>query len=157
MHCEICGREITRGFLIELEGAKLIACDRCASMGTIIRRVYADAPERRRRQRKDEKPDKKELILVENYGQVIREAREREGLSREELAKRLHIREGYLQKIEDGELTPTDDVAKKLERALKIKLYRELKEDDAAVPPPEDNENSQITLGDVVKIRWVKK
>ncbi len=158
MHCEICGREITRGFLIEIEGAKLIACDRCASRGTIIRRVYADdyEPRRQRRQeRKDE--EKKEMVLIENYGEIIRAAREKAGMSREDLAKKLHIREGYLHKIEEGELTPTDDVAKKLEKTLKIRLYRELKEDDAAIPLPEESENTQITLGDVVKIKWVKK
>ncbi len=157
MHCEICGREITRGFLIELEGAKLIACDRCASRGTIIRRVYADRPERKRPQKHEENTEKKELVLVENYGKKIREAREKAGISREELAKKLHIREGYLHKIEEEELTPTDDVAKKLEKMLKIKLYKELNEDDAAVPLPEEKESTQITLGDVVKIRWVKK
>lgn len=158
MHCEICGREITRGFLIELEGAKLIACDRCASMGTIIRRVYADEHVHRKQKQPNSKDkEKKELVLVENYGEVIRSAREQAGMSREDLAKKLHIREGYLHKIEEGELTPTDDVARKLEKILKIKLYRELNEEDAAVPLPEESETTQITLGDVVKIKWVKK
>ncbi|NPA76363.1 MAG: TIGR00270 family protein [Candidatus Diapherotrites archaeon] len=158
MHCEICGREITRGFLVEIEGAKLIACSRCADRGTIIRRVYADRPEQKKRKARQEEKEKKEYVLVENYGQIIREAREKEGISREDLAKKLHIREGYLHKIEEGELTPTDDVARKLEKILKIKLFREVKEDDGDLPlPEEDNAPTQITLGDVVKIRWVKK
>ncbi len=142
---------------MEIEGAKLIACARCADRGTIIRKVYAEQNSPRRL-RKKENASEKEKILVENYGEIIRTAREERGISREDLAKKLHIRAGYLQKIEEGELTPTDDVARKLEKILKIQLFQEIEEDDVVISADDREEGpSEITLGDVVRITVVKK
>jgi putative transcription factor len=158
MHCEICGKEIRWGYLVEIEGAKLIACPSCAERGRIIRKVYDRemVPRRTRKESKEDAEEGAEKVLVRDYGKRIREAREAKGITREELAKKLHIKEGYLHKIEEGELTPTDDVAKKLEKTLGIQLYEEVKEDTAELPV-EPEEEPKITLGDVVKIRWVKK
>jgi uncharacterized protein (TIGR00270 family) len=91
MHCEICGREISWGYLVEIEGAKLIACPSCAERGRIIRKVYDRemAPRKKKKESKEEKEESAEKVLVRDYGKRIREAREAKGITREELAKKL--------------------------------------------------------------------
>jgi putative transcription factor len=159
MHCDLCGKEITWGYLIEIEGACLIACADCAEMGTIIKKVReGDVSGRRRRPVKMRETEKSsDVVLVENFGEVIRHARESAGISREDLAKRLHVSEGYLHKIEEGELTPTEDLARKLEKVLGVKLFVRVEEDDEDLSEPVGEGTSTLTLGDIVKIRTVKK
>ncbi len=153
MHCEICGREISWGYLIEIEGARLVACADCAERGVIIRKVWDRPLADRKKKTVSTDEEKKEVVLVEDYGQRIREGRERVGMTLEELAKRLHVREGYLHKVEEEELVPTDDLAKKLEKALHIKLFEEISEDEVQLPVA-DEEGTGLTLGDVVKLSW---
>ncbi len=153
MHCEVCGREISWGYLVDIEGARLIACADCAERGTIIRKVY-DRPRETRKRRDSSEESEKDYVLIDNYGEVIRRARESKGIDLETLAKRLRVREGYLRKVEEGELTPTDDLAHRLEKVLGVKLFEEVEEDDAV---PVSEETGTLTLGDVVKLSWGRK
>lgn len=157
MHCEICGREISWGYLVEIEGAKLVACADCAERGVIIRKVWSRTEPRKRRIGEASDAEEKEVVLVEDYGRRIREARERAGLTVEELAKKLHVREGYLHKVEESELTPTDDLARRLEKILHITLFEEISEDDAELAITEEGVGTGLTLGDVVKLTWRRK
>ena len=157
MHCEICGREIESGYLVEIEGARLVACSGCAERGVIIRRVREGSGHRRERRRGEQSSEEKEVVLVADYGRRIREARERAGLSVEELAKRLRIPETYLRRVEEGELTPTDDLARRLEKLLKVTLFEEIDEEVGEFSTVEDGSASGLTLGDVVRLSWGKK
>ena len=156
MHCEICGREISWGYLVEIEGARLVACADCAERGVIIRKVWDRPAESRKKRARSDQKEEKEIVLVQDYGRRIREGRERAGLTLEELAKRLHVREGYLHKVEEGELTPTDDLARKLEKVLHINLFEEISEDEVDIPFTDEG-SAGLTLGDVVKLSWRKK
>jgi len=156
MHCEICGREISWGYLVEIEGARLVACADCAERGVIIRKVWDRPSESKKKVARSDRKEEKEIVLVQDYGRRIREGRERAGLTLGELAKRLHVREGYLHKVEEGELTPTDDLARKLEKVLHIKLFEEISEDEVDIPFTDEG-SAGLTLGDVVKLSWRKK
>ncbi len=152
MHCELCGKEIRRGYLIRIEGATLIACEDCAERGEIIRPVTERTS--RREQVAPETVVEKDLVPVEHYGMVVRKAREQRGMKIEDVAHRLGIPESTLRKIEEEKLVPPLDVARKLERFFNIQLYEEIcvEYEETA----ERDEKPALTLGDVIKLRWKK-
>jgi putative transcription factor len=116
MDCEVCGRKIlgkTQKALID--GAILTVCAECMSLG---RRV----PTLERQTREEKLPWEEGRELLENYPVIIRNAREKLGLTHEELARRIAERESVLKKLEAGKLRPDDKLINKLQRALKVRL-----------------------------------
>lgn len=87
--------------------------------------------------------------LAQDYDDRIRDARENMDLSQEDLAKQLNEKASLIQKLERGDVLPSDEVQKKLERKLDISLSES--------PDTEDTEweggssTGSYTLGDVVK------
>ncbi|MDW8043784.1 MAG: helix-turn-helix domain-containing protein [Nitrososphaerota archaeon] len=63
--------------------------------------------------------------LVEGYGEVVRRAREARFLTREQLAELVGEKASTIRRIENGELRPSIELARKLEKALKVKLLVE--------------------------------
>ncbi len=63
--------------------------------------------------------------LVDDYGKVIRRAREASGMSHEELALKIREKASLLKKIEREAIIPEDKVRRKLERTLGITLTEE--------------------------------
>ena len=110
--CDICGRPATTKAIIE--GATLSVCARCVQYG---RELSAPATRRPQQSR-----PMVELEVVEGYGRIVRQARERAGLTRQELARKLFILENVLERIENEHLKPNEAVAKKLEKELGITL-----------------------------------
>jgi putative transcription factor len=86
--------------------------------------------------------------IATDYDERIREARESRGLSQEELADQLNEKASLIRKLERGDTLPTDDVQRKLERALDISLVEGQSSDDADW---ETDDAGTMTLGDVVK------
>ncbi len=91
--------------------------------------------------------------IVEDYAARIRKARMDKGLSSKDLAMQIKEREHLIKKIENSELIPEEDVRKKLEKVLEIRLI------DAPVPESEKKIQSAMTptLGDLTIIKKVKK
>jgi putative transcription factor len=91
--------------------------------------------------------------IVDDYAVRIRHAREEKGLSQKDLAMQMKEKEHLIRKIENNELIPEDDVRKKLEKALDIRLI------DAMVTDEEKKVQSKMapTLGDLTIIRKAKK
>ncbi len=88
--------------------------------------------------------------LIENYGLLVKSARERMGLSPEELGVKLGEKASVIRKIEQGKLKPDNVLAKKLEHFLKIKLLvssTEIK--PVSVSKVEDERG--LTIGDLLK------
>jgi len=91
--------------------------------------------------------------IVEDYGERIRAARMERGLSQKDLAMQLKEKELLIKKIEKGDLIPEDEVRRKLEKALGIRL----------IDSPADDEGKRgggtvvPTLGDVISIKKVHK
>ncbi len=88
--------------------------------------------------------------LVENYGLLVKNARERMGLSHEELGAKLGEKASVMRKIEQGKLKPDNVLARKLEHFLKIKLLvpsTEIKL--VGVSKVEDKHG--LTIGDLLK------
>lgn len=119
MDCEVCGRQATTQALVE--GARLSVCAECASFGKeLVGRVPAGAA-----QKQFSQPRKLvELELAENYGKIVSVAREKLGLDVYQLGRNLSINADYLKQIERGERGPDEKTGRKLEAALKIKLFQ---------------------------------
>lgn len=153
--CEMCGRE-TRGCRPGLvDGVKMMLCPDCMRHGTAVqqappipRREHpAAAPARRPPSRKDIfKNMTKELVA--NWSQVIKEARVKKGLSREELGFRIGERTVIISKLENGDLRPSDKMITKLEKELGItltELVSEVQTPTSGISP------GGMSLGDFIK------
>jgi len=170
MQCEMCGETI-RGTakLVRVEGAELQVCTKCEKFGTEVQQVRrtdlvrpsAAAPRPGRTpttvvpadRRKRDLFDYMEGEIVEDYAARIRKARMDKGLSSKDLAMQIKEREHLIKKIENSELIPEEDVRKKLEKVLEIRLI------DAPVQEAEKKAQSKLTptLGDLTIIRKAKK
>lgn len=112
MECELCGRG-TQLVKAEIEGVILSVCSNCSNLGRKAEFSY-DMPDRPK-MRIDEKQIKPDFVSI------IRKARTDAGLTIIQLAEKIGVKSSVLERIEHG-MRPTNDVANKLEKALKIKL-----------------------------------
>jgi len=85
--------------------------------------------------------------VATDYDDRIRTARESRGLSQEDLADQLNEKASLIRKLERGDTLPTDEVQRKLERALDISLV----EGEDVDEEWETTDAGTMTLGDVVK------
>ena len=171
MQCEMCGETI-RGTpkLVRVEGAELQVCSKCEKFGTEVqqvRRTDLRTPQKGPAGRAAPGPAggaaqvryKRDMFdfmggeIVDDYAARIRHAREGKGLSQKDLAMQMKEKEHLIRKIENSELIPEDDVRKKLEKVLGIRLL------DTAATEEEKKVPSSLapTLGDLTIIRKARK
>lgn len=165
MRCEVCGRKIFGNpFRVVIEGAKLTVCGECSKHGEIIfeeeakpklqvpRQASAPGQVKFQIRKPIETRMDTSQELVEDFDSRIRQAREKMGLSQEELGKRINEKVSLLRKIETGKIKPDYVLSAKLEHILKIKLLVPVSEEEtpqAAVSKPVSRE---LTLGDLVRM-----
>ena len=87
--------------------------------------------------------------LASDYHQRIRSAREGEDLTQEELANELNEKVSLIRKLERGDVLPSDEVQRKLERRLGISLTESVETDEEEWES--GGSDSGLTLGDMVK------
>lgn len=99
-------------------------------------------------------PHLDEMVLIKDYAEKIRSARQKKGLNQEELAQAIGERITTLQSIEAGKLKPTQKVIRGLERELEISLLESI----GTVPLKKlrGKKAGGPTLGDVVKVKRKK-
>ncbi|MFB6083028.1 MAG: multiprotein bridging factor aMBF1 [Halorientalis sp.] len=179
VQCEMCGAETSSPNTVKVEGAELDVCDDCADFGTEVRTQESSTSSTkystgsssgsdsgssgsgggsgsagssssgggggRRRDMFDEMDE-----VVQDYDERIRQAREAAGLSQEELANQLNEKASLIRKLERGDTLPSDEVQRKLERALDIALT----EGGGSADDTEwsgGSSDGEYTLGDVVQ------
>jgi putative transcription factor len=86
--------------------------------------------------------------LVSGWNELIKSARMKKGLSREELGFKIGERTVTISKIENGDLRPSDEVVKKLEKELGITLVEEVRNIGAG---SSGSRSQGLTLGDFLK------
>jgi len=141
-----------------IEGAKVVVCHRCARLG----KPYADPPPRRAVQRASvvrysprparsvARQDLDEFEVIGDCGKKIREARERMGLTQQDLATRVKERLSIIQKVESGKIAPDMKLCRELEHSLRIVLLTprvEVPTSTGVVAAP------GLTLGDIVRVK----
>jgi putative transcription factor len=164
LRCEACGRKIYgKPYKVVIEGAKLTVCDSCSKHGKL---TWEDEPKPKtvvkskgpkpsllvQTRKLPETPAGTTVELVEGYDAVIRQAREKLGLSHEDLGKKMNEKVSVLRKIETKKMTPNNMLATKLEHILKIKLIVPASEEKIKVPPSKMVKplNRELTLGDLI-------
>jgi putative transcription factor len=162
MRCEVCGRKIHNSPIrAVIEGAKLTVCIECSKHGKIISEEELNLEERTpktqspiliKTQKKKTAEAKVEITqeIVEDYDSKIRQAREKFGLSHEELGKKISEKESVLRKIETRKMAPNNLLITKLEHALKIKLLVPISEEK--IPQIPKSPNRELTLGDLMQL-----
>ena len=141
--CEICGKKTESLYIIDVEGAELTTCSRCAEGKNIVE-VIEDQKTIHDKKTVEAK-EENSIEIIENYGAVIRTARESIGLPIKVLAEKINEKESMLNRIEHGKMLPSDKLIGKLEKNLGIKLTVNLEK--TTVPKTKDN-NASLTFGD---------
>lgn len=169
MRCEVCGRKIHgKSYKVMIEGARLTVCGKCAKYGTIaweetkpktaVTPRIARHPPLKIKSKKSlpQRAEESTLELAENFDVKIRRAREKLGLSHEELGRKISEKVSVLKKIETGKMTPDNKLATKLGHVLKIKLLVPVSEEkipQTKIPKPVSRE---LTLGDLIQLNKKK-
>ncbi len=155
MECELCGR-VAECKPAMVDGVKMMLCPSCLKHGHGVR-IVTPVHESRGSPvvGRIKKPVVKDVYkdmdkeLVSDWNTRIRNAREKKGITREELGFRIGERTVTISKIENGELRPSDKMIEKLEKELNITLLEEI----SSVPSfsTGSRSSSGFTLGDFIK------
>lgn len=151
MNCEVCGRPIDRPVEAEIEGVMVKACGRCARFGT-IKRSYPSKAGARKPKRSAGGPGfkakEKGLECVDDYNDIIRTAREKKGMKREDLGRIMNEKVSVIARLESGTMVPDIKLARKIENALGIKIL-EAQEDEKV--SSSTSSSGGLTIGDLIK------
>lgn len=160
--CEMCGKELPSLRRALIEGTAMSVCGDCVKFGveqagaktevTGRSRTTAALENRAARGRtRDVFADMPEE-LVEDYGARVRDARNRMGLSVEDVGKRINERQSDLSRVESGAYHPPDTLVRKLEKFFGIKLM-EKPEAPAGIGGQVAGKpkSGPLTLGDLIK------
>lgn len=144
--CTLCGRNVNKLFLTEVEGSKIEVCELCGKFGSVIEEVR---PKLEKIIKKEiPKLEEPEEILKSNYGKLIMQVRQKMGLERKDFASKINEKESIIKRVESQQMTPDEKLQKKIENFLDIKLtevYEKKKLIEGSTKP-------SLTLGDIVKI-----
>jgi putative transcription factor len=159
MQCEICGAEIReKPLCITIDNSELQVCQKCAPYGkpvdkrTPVSRKVSPIVRTVTRTEKRQNKDFFDILkdeLLENYVQIIRDAREAKGWSQEDMAENLKEKVSLIKKIERSDIIPEDSIIKKLEHALNIKITERVDATGQEVA----HVKKDTTLGDIVTIK----
>ena len=160
MICEMCGKEVPLTRTVVVEGSRLNVCPNCAKFGEDYRANQSGAPisssvidqrlekREKRMKTKDIYAGTSSTELVDDYGTVIREAREAKGMDIEKFSASILEKKGTISKVESGSLVPDDKLIKKIEKALGIKLTETVQ---SGVTVGGGSSNNKMTLGNFIK------
>ena len=153
MQCELCGRESRGCRDATIEGVNMMLCSDCIRHGenvipisktpTNVKRFVA---QRARKATPKDIYKNMEKELVSNWHEIIKEARKKKGLTREDLGFKIGERTVTISKIENGDLRPSDKMIAKLEKELGISLLEEVKK-----VTTDHHINTGLTLGDFIR------
>ncbi len=149
--CEKCGRGPRPLTLCLIEGARMYVCPDCTRYGTPIAAPPKAAPAQPMARPRINRPGKdalenREMELADDFPTRIQRARERLGVSREELGHKINEKVSVISKLETGQMHPSDELIKKLERALNIKILDQVVKSEGG----QSASSSGMTLGDYI-------
>jgi putative transcription factor len=133
--CEICGSSLKAGpNKVEIDGAIMIVCNTCARLGkpvggplvrearpNPIRSAFRPAASTRG-------PPAEEFDVDPDYNVKIRQAREKLGLSQEDLGRMLNEKLSVVRMVESKKLKPDVVLTRKFMHYLKVNLLVPLSE-----------------------------
>ena len=148
-NCDMCGSagRLQRALV---EGTEMDVCEGCAKFGKVLRRPITFVNKGKETKKIIAKPEKV-TIIVSGFGNKVKKARERLGLTQEEFSKKVAEKESLIQQIETEKIKPKIETARKIERALDIHLVEEYEEEGSSFSVPQ--KTKEFTIGDMIKVR----
>jgi putative transcription factor len=146
--CELCGKE-GPVFSAVVEGSQLSVCQNCGRFGKLLHKPavhFAKKPS------VSKAPEPSEVVVAD-YAQKIRHARESSGMTQKDFAMKLNEKESIIHKLENGQFVPPISMARKLEKLLKIRLVEVESEEKT------DNQrktSGPLTIGDIIASKLQK-
>lgn len=149
MQCEMCGSDTSSSTKVKIEGAVLKVCDSCKDLGQEVK-TSSNKKKKKKKSSSSRRKGNSE-VLVPDYGEKLKEAREEEQLSIKEVADELNEKQSLIKKIEQQELKPDKSLAAKLSDRFNITLYTnpEVSNHGSAT---ENSNSKKATLEDVADI-----
>lgn len=149
--CEVCGAPLRASpNRVEIDGAIMVVCDSCARLGkqvgpaapavsVISNRVQRSNPTRNSPAQSafrtmSQRPTEQEYEVDPEYYLLIRQAREKLGLSQDQLGKLLNEKPSVIRMVESKKLKPDITLTRKLMHELKINLLVSLSELEGGRP-----------------------
>jgi putative transcription factor len=178
LQCEVCGREIIgKPHRVIIEGAKMITCSECASLGSDYWIPETKTLQKGKPLRSGEaaktpavtksaSPTKSSaqtigfsegIEIVEGFGSIIKRAREKLNLTPEDLGKKIGEKESVIKRIESEKIVPDIKLAMKIERALKIKILSKSVEPETSKSIAMPKYDKAVTLGEIVHLKIGKR
>ena len=161
MICEMCGKDVPQTKAVIVEGSRLSVCPSCARFGEdyrissaggvpVTQSVIEERLEKREKRMKtrDIYVGASTIELVDDYGGVIRAAREAKGMDQEKFAASIQEKKGIIAKIESNSLVPDDKIIRKIEKALGIKLTETVQ---SGVSVGASGAGNKMTLGNFIR------
>lgn len=147
--CEMCGkdRELVDAIV---EGAVVQVCLECSKHGNVIAINQPVVDKKIEKAQEIEARPEYVDVVVNDFSDRIKRARERKGMKQEDLAQALAEKESVIQSLETGGLKPTFKLAKKLSVFLSIDLIESVE----ATKKSEKNidfDSRNVTIGDLLK------
>jgi putative transcription factor len=149
IQCDLCGTE-TDLFLAKVENIELNVCGNCAKFGKVIKEIRSEEVEKKILKEEKKQEAMPEIIdsIVSNYPEIIRGKREQLGLKQQEFAKKISEKESIVHHLEIGKLEPSIELAKKLEKLLRIRLVETIEVEKEEI---KQEEGEVMTIGDLIK------
>ena len=140
-----------------VEGSMLSLCNRCLQYGSVIeikqpsqeeisQRLTFRAKRSFGKQQQDE-------IIVSNFGNLVKRAREKMGKTQEEVAQDIAEKSSVLAKVESGSLEPPVKLAKKLEQFYKVSLIKKSEKVSREIVKEFNVKDGEVTIGDLIKFK----
>jgi len=167
MRCEVCGRRIIGpSYRAMIEGAKMTVCNKCVKLGSVfwearteprLKKVAKRLPVPVLPPRKQPPLSVAETLeLIDDFGVKVRQAREKMGLSHEDLGRKISEKVSVLRKIESRKMMPDNLLVEKLQHALHIKLLTPVSE--PKMPSKSlASRPATPTLGDIAQLKKEKE
>jgi len=154
MKCDMCGKEEAK-FEVEIEGTRMNVGTDCSKFGKLIRKIRPTSNvEQKREQKIIIKKEEKLQLIVTNYSNIVKSAREKKGLKQEEVAKQIHEKESVIHNIESGRREPRLELARKLEKFFGITLIENYQKEKFKQSSSKD---LGMTVGDMISVKTRKK
>jgi len=150
MRCEICGKKVIgRPVRVKIEGSMMQTCKECSKFGKVQKEPQRPVKPRTAPRRPRYREPSHEVL--EDFNVVIRQAREKQKWSREELAVKVNEKASVISRIESGRMVPDIKLARKLEKILKITLLE--KTEDETQEETGSQRVRGATIGDIALIK----
>jgi putative transcription factor len=156
MRCEICGKKLVEEPLkTKVDGSIMLTCKECSKFGKVQREPpkpkRPGAPRGGKVTKRIQRPIEPVEEVVENYNEIVRQAREKKGWSREELGEKIYEKASVVNRIESGKMVPDLKLARKIEKIMHVALIE--KSDDISADETGHSKVRGSTIGDIARIK----